>query len=232
MPKRKTESFSPQDIHFVSEKIGDAEDDLKRALAGFFESKGFELRAYLANVVYAPKNSQVVAVCLASNPEEKHQVKSGTADIFRSMFDSEECLDIFFVTHSEETELRKVCCPFFSSRRFPTPDFYLSSSEGYGLEQARACFKYRRLHNGHPDGYMVCETVPPIIGQALGLGGEDVDKIVLASRHRGISVFNITEWPIYVHVARLTSEADNPDFRVTKGDLASIGWGEIYEHNY
>jgi hypothetical protein len=161
---------------------------------------------------------------------EDDKLANDIASKFRRMFGPHEHLDILFLSHSQETELRKVCCPFFiRNYRFSRPDFYLTSSEGYNLEQIRACYKRQRLLGDHPDGYMICEIAPPILGQPFGLGTQDIHEIIIASRHGGHSIFSIKEWPAYVHVARLTSHVVNDKFVITEGDIESIGWAEIYE---
>ena len=145
------------------------------------------------------------------------------------MFGLHEHLDILFIDDEKESELRKVCCPFYSSKKFFQPDFYLSSSEGYHLETARACYKKRRLLGNHPDGYMLCEVFPSILGQPYGLGGEDMDKIIIASRHSGCSIFKIDEWPRHVHIARMISKNVDNKFSIVRSDIKSIGWAEINE---
>ena len=76
---------------------------------------------------------------------------------------------------------------------------------------------------------MLCEIAPPIMGQPFGLGGQNIHEIIIASRHAGYSIFSINEWPVYVHVAKLTSDAVSDKFTISKNDIESIGWAEIYE---
>ncbi|HEX5054994.1 MAG TPA: hypothetical protein VFX02_00705, partial [Gammaproteobacteria bacterium] len=171
-----------------------------------------------------------VALCIALESERgDEKLVNDIASIFRRMFGSHEHLDVLFINEGQEVQLRKVCCPFFSSKRFNHPDFYLTSSEGYGLEEIRACYKGRRLMDGHPDGYMICEIDPPIAGQSYGLGEQNISKVIIASRHSGYSLFVIREWPAYVHVARLVVGIPDNNFFIAKNDIVSIGWGELYE---
>lgn len=229
MSRRRLDSFTSSGTRFVSEQFGAPEDEFKESIVGLFRDRNRPLRAYLAQVEYGEEKDPNVVLCVASESGEDEKLASDVALVLRRMFGAHEHLDILFLTESQEARLRKVCCPFFSSRRFEYPDFFLTSSEGYGLEEVRGCFKERRLINGHPDGYILCETDPPIVGQAYGLGGQDIHRIVIASRHSGYTLFAINDWPVYVHVARLTRDISDDKFVIAENDIKSIGWAEVYE---
>lgn len=229
MSRGKLDSFTSSGTRFVTEQIGVSENEFKEAIVGLFRDRNRPLRAYLAQVEYGEQNDYHVALCIASESGDDTKLANDTAMVFSRMFGSHEHLDILFLTEHKETRLRKVCCPFFSSRRFGHPDFYLTSSEGYGLEGIRACYKERRFMNGHPDGYMLCEIDLPIVGRPYGLGGHDIHRVVIASRHAGYSIFAINDWPTYVHVARLTHDFSGDKFVIAEDDIESIGWAEIYE---
>jgi hypothetical protein len=109
-----------------------------------------------------------------------------------------------------------------------TPDFFLASSEGYGLERPRRCYRLRRILGRTGDDYLLVKVAPPIIGQRYGLGGREIDRVILATRHEGESLFAIRSWPVFVHVARLLREPREGD-TMTRDDLESIGWAEIYK---
>jgi len=69
---------------------------------------------------------------------------------------------------------------------------------------------------------------PPINGQPFGLGGSDIDELVLATRHEGQTLFPISEWPSYVHCARIVSGQPRKDGFVSQKSLAVIDWGALY----
>ena len=227
----KLGSFTIKKVRFVAEQIGISENDLKEEIVRMFKDHGGMFRAYLAQIDYEKAQYPDVALCVSMEHSEGEKLVNDIASIFRRMFGPHEHLAILFLSDSQESELRKVCCPFFTSNdyRFGRPDFYLTSSEGYNLEQIRACYKRQRLLGDHPDGYMICEIAPPILGQPFGLGTQDIHEIIIASRHAGYSIFSVKEWPVYVHVARLTSDAVSDKFAITEGDIESIGWAEIHE---
>jgi len=109
-----------------------------------------------------------------------------------------------------------------------TPDFFLASTEGYELDVPRRCYRLRRVAGRPADDYLVVRIDPPLSGQKFGMGERDLDKVVVATRHQGSTLFPISEWPIYVHVARMLGVAEKKD-SFAAADLESIGWGELYQ---
>ena len=218
-------------VRFVAEQVGEREDELKTALVRRWleQGDGRPLRAYLIRVTYGRGRETGFALCIASEKDMENSLVESAAAAFHGTVGRRESLDTFFVDEREERRLRKVCCPFFSLERLAVPDFWLRSSEGYGLENARACYKERRLGGGHADGYMVCEIEPAVIGQPYGLGALDIDRVVFASRHEGVSLFPIEEWPAYVHVGRLTEPMAEDEFALESDNLRVIAWAELYK---
>jgi hypothetical protein len=108
------------------------------------------------------------------------------------------------------------------------PDFFLASSEGYGLEEPRRSYRLRRMGGRSGDDYLLVRIDPPIPGQRYGLGAQNIDRVVLATKHEGQSLFPISSWPAFVHVARLLREPRDGD-TLTREDLEEIGWAELYE---
>jgi hypothetical protein len=106
------------------------------------------------------------------------------------------------------------------------PDFYLGSSEGYGLETPRRCYRLRRIAGRSGDDYLLVRIDPPIIGQEYGLGDKNIHRVILATKHEGASLFPISSWPAFVHVARMVREPREGD-TLTREDLELIGWGEL-----
>jgi hypothetical protein len=109
-----------------------------------------------------------------------------------------------------------------------TADFYLASSEGFEMENPRACREIARLRGGQRDDYLLVQIDPPLIGQAFGLGGIDIEQVIVATRHQGESLFPIKRWPVYVHVARLLVPFVGQDL-IRAEEMESIAWAELYE---
>lgn len=108
------------------------------------------------------------------------------------------------------------------------PDFYLASSEGYGMAEPRSCWRIKRLTSLWRDDLLLIEISPPLLGQKHGLGNCDLDMVVVATRHEGASLFPINEWPLYVHVARVLAEDVTERDSLTEEEFESIGWAELY----
>jgi hypothetical protein len=108
------------------------------------------------------------------------------------------------------------------------PDFYLASSEGYGLETPRRCWRVKRLATDNRDDLLLVKIDPPLLGQKYGQGNRDINLVLVATRHQGASLFPINEWPVFVHIARLL--IDHPELRDTLRDdeFETVAWGELY----
>lgn len=83
------------------------------------------------------------------------------------------------------------------------PDFYLSSTDSNTFEEPRKVFRIKRLSSESRDDLMLIGIDPPLIGQPYGLGGEDIYKLIIATRHQGETLYPIKRWPVFVHVARI-----------------------------
>lgn len=108
------------------------------------------------------------------------------------------------------------------------PDFYLASSDGYYMDEPRKCYQIKRLQGDKRKDYMLINVDPPFIGQNYGLGGQDFNTVLIATRHKGDSLFPINKWPVFIHVARLL--INNPEDRdiIHDDEMQEIGWAELY----
>jgi hypothetical protein len=109
------------------------------------------------------------------------------------------------------------------------PDFYLASSEGYEMEEPRKCKRLKRLCSESRGDLLLIQIEPPLIGQKYGLGRKDIDIVVIATRHKEDSLFPITEWPVFVHVARLLVDNAQEKENVRDNELETIAWAELYQ---
>jgi hypothetical protein len=108
------------------------------------------------------------------------------------------------------------------------PDFYLASTEGYGMEEPRRCWRMRRIATNKRDDLLLVRIDPPLLGQQYGLQGRDVEQVLVATRHKGGSLFPVTQWPVYVHVARPLVDITGLD-KIQSNQLESIAWAELYQ---
>ena len=109
------------------------------------------------------------------------------------------------------------------------PDFYLISSEGYNLNKPIGCFKRKRLYGKNPEGYMLCDIQPSLIGEQYGVDLEWINQLVFAGRHESYSIFLVNEWPLYVHVAVPLTNKFELDSLIGDDDIKLIAWGELYQ---
>lgn len=110
-----------------------------------------------------------------------------------------------------------------------TPDFYLASSEGYCMmEEPRKAYRIKRLRGERRDDYLLIRIDPPLIGKQYGRGAGDIDQVVVATRHRGDSLFPMREWPVFVHVALPLVDAPQDRDTLRKRELEEIAWAALY----
>jgi len=108
------------------------------------------------------------------------------------------------------------------------PDFYLASTEGYDMDVPRRGWRVKRMSTPERDDLLLARIDPPLPGQEYGLGANYIDLVLLATRHKGTSLFPITEWPAFVHVARpLVNDVESRN-SLLDSELQNIAWAELY----
>jgi hypothetical protein len=109
------------------------------------------------------------------------------------------------------------------------PAFYLGSAEFTGdFARPRACWPQCLL--GGPDSreYLWVRVAPAVIGQAFGLGGRDLEDLVLSPRHLGSSLAITGEQPVAVHIYIVRNEGILKSHSFGARDVEMVAWGEIY----
>lgn len=96
------------------------------------------------------------------------------------------------------------------------------------MEVPRACRAKGRLRDGVRDDYMLIEVEPPVIGQNYGLGDEDIRELVIATRHKGESLYQITKWPCPVYVARILDPCVVDSLTFTDDQVKMIAWALLF----
>ena len=105
------------------------------------------------------------------------------------------------------------------------PDFYLVSSDGYGFDEPRSCWRIKRVIGGERDDLLLTRVDPPA---PIWFGRAHVTLVLLATKHVGFSLFPITKWPTLVYVARpLVPDPESRD-RFLKNVYNLIAWAELY----
>lgn len=113
------------------------------------------------------------------------------------------------------------------------PDFYLASTETYNRFEPRQCYIEKVITIiGREGKSLLIRIEPELIGQPYGMGGEDINHLVVTPRFEGETVHPVSEWPAYVYVSRIINQ--NPynsivdNGRVSVNDLQIVLWGELY----
>jgi hypothetical protein len=107
------------------------------------------------------------------------------------------------------------------------PDFYLASNESNLLRIRRKCYIIKRFHALHRDDYLLVRVSPPLEIEAGGTLTNQLAELIIATRHKGETLFPITKWPVAVYVLRSLVEINREQDVLTDGELELIGWAEI-----
>ena len=110
--KNRIGNVGVQDIQFVGEQSGTAENELKQQLNKVLAKYPAVRTSYLSQVIYEPGSSPAVALCLAGATADQKLLKD-INNIFAIMFNKQQYLDIIFVNEIQEIKLREVCHPFY-----------------------------------------------------------------------------------------------------------------------
>ncbi len=113
--KKTPQPIRAGEVIFLGDQDGPSERDLKQQLAVLFESIPTVNSAYLAVVSYEGACERSVALCLSGVPEgARPQIAQEVGNVFASIFNQKEHLDIMFPNASQQARLGEVCQAFFS----------------------------------------------------------------------------------------------------------------------
>lgn len=109
------------------------------------------------------------------------------------------------------------------------PDFYLSAAGEYvPLASPRACWQRARLRDRLRDDYMLIEIEPALTDERLSIASPGTKLLIIASRHRGQTLFPISEWPSFVYVARILDDSVLRSGALGTNQSELIAWGELF----
>lgn len=111
---RLPEKFRAEQLHFLGEHDGAPERELKDKLIQLFERRKDIQRAYLAITQYEDIESINVALCIRAK-WGRHPLLREIGQVFSSIFNAEEHLDILYLTEEQEERLSRVCRPFWNA---------------------------------------------------------------------------------------------------------------------
>ena len=105
--------FPVPEITFLGEQDGPAERRLKEALAVLLRLDTTVTRAYLARVIYDGETSGVMLGLLTDDEDESPKLAAQLGNAFTALFNTEDHLDIVFLSGELDAEISNACRPFF-----------------------------------------------------------------------------------------------------------------------
>jgi len=109
------------------------------------------------------------------------------------------------------------------------PDFFMSTAGEYEpLAAPRVSWEKARLRDVVRDDHMLIEIEPGLAGQRFGLGSIEIVQLIISARHRGRTLYPISEWPLYVYVARIPDRAIIESLSFTREQIELIAWGTLF----
>src|SRR5262249_26117380 len=109
---REVEPLRQSTVRFVREQDGEPERQLKTRLLPVLRSRpDAASAAFLVCVDYGEPNASGVALC-AAGPADAGFVRD-IGVVFSGLFSKGSHLDILFLSDDKESEVRKVCEPFY-----------------------------------------------------------------------------------------------------------------------
>jgi hypothetical protein len=107
--------IKPAFLKFVGEQDGPRERMLKSALVQFFQGAGIVQKAYLARLDIG--EGPTVGLCLKANPLPDESYPDRIAELFIRVMGPGGSLDVLFLKGGQETDLARVCKPFYERTR-------------------------------------------------------------------------------------------------------------------
>jgi len=102
-------------VEFLGEQSGKVEDPLKHELILEFLARPDVQRAYLARVSFPPQTESSDALCVVSSRPDDRSLVMRVGEILRRRVGNDTALDILFLTAEQESEVARVCAPFYRS---------------------------------------------------------------------------------------------------------------------
>ena len=98
---------------FLGEQSGEVVETLRRELLIEFVTRPDIQRAYLARVGFPPSEETSTALCVVSARPDDRSLIVRIGEILRRRFGKEPPLEVLFLTAEQESDLARVCSPFY-----------------------------------------------------------------------------------------------------------------------
>lgn len=109
-----------------------------------------------------------------------------------------------------------------------SPDFFMVLGESPGSIKQLKCYRIKRFHATRRDDYLLIRVSPPVDGQRYSVP-DLINELVIAARHKGVSLFPVRKWPVEVYVLRVLIENLVERDLFKEEELALIDWATIYD---
>ena len=102
-------------VRFVGEQDGQVEREIKALWKSIFLKTPSVKRAYLALITYENSSTPQPTLCIQHSEDGNLALVNSVSDPFRGIFNTSVALDVLFLTPEQETQVRRVCKPFYEA---------------------------------------------------------------------------------------------------------------------
>lgn len=95
------------------------------------------------------------------------------------------------------------------------------------MEMPRRAYSIKRIRGDVRDDFLLLKIDPPLT-PPKEFPGNDIDRILVATRHADASLFPIDRWPVYVFVLRILVEDPERRDVLHNDELELIAWAALY----
>jgi len=112
-----------------------------------------------------------------------------------------------------------------------TPPLYLASNEVIPNLGPRKCKIMQKLWSEERHDYFLrMQIEPPITGRTFQIEQDEIDEVVVATRHVGTSLYPISNFPIVVYVCYIVNDVIRSTGNVSAKDLKILLVGEMFSN--
>ena len=108
---------------------------------------------------------------------------------------------------------------------------FLASNEVIPNLSPRKCKILQRLWSDERQDYFLRMKIePPINGHTVQIDKDEIDEVVVATRHKGASLHPISGFPVVVYICSIVNEVIRSTGIVSAKDLKILLIGEIFSN--
>ena len=119
LTKKRLKEHRPYEIHFLCEKDGESERELKDALLDLLLCEPAIEKAYLVLVQYNRQEPTHIALCLDAAGRPNKLIVAEISKQFAAIFNNTEPLDVIYLSHAQRQSIARIAAPFHSRPEGP-----------------------------------------------------------------------------------------------------------------